>query len=156
MTLRMVWADRRQIDSQRRSTTFSSVANTSFRKPIRRSSFQICSMGFISGVYGGRKNNLMLSGSRRASDLCQAAPSQHSRIVSSEYRFESSWRKMLVHTVLQYGPYILGKLSNENCGRSARSITGIDLDVLRHPAELVSEFEFNADVAVFVDGDFVY
>ena len=78
VTLRMVWAERRQIHRQRRSTAFPNVANTSFRKPIRRSSFQICSTGFISGVYGGRKNNLMLSGRRRASDLCQAAPPQHS------------------------------------------------------------------------------
>ena len=78
VTLRMVWAERRQIHRQRRSTAFPNVANTSFRKPIRRSSFQICSTGFISGVYGGRKNNLMLSGSRRASDLCHAAPPQHS------------------------------------------------------------------------------
>ena len=44
-----------QIVSQSRSTTFSNVAKTSFRKPIIRSSFHICSIGFISGVYGGVK-----------------------------------------------------------------------------------------------------
>ena len=42
-----------QMISQSRSTTFSKVANTSLRKPVIRSSFHICSMGFISGVYGG-------------------------------------------------------------------------------------------------------
>ena len=53
VTLRMTSAVREQIAEQRRSTTLSSVRKTSFRKPIRRSSRQICSIGFISGVYGG-------------------------------------------------------------------------------------------------------
>ena len=52
VTLRMTSAVREQMAEQRRSTTFSSVGKTSFRKPIRRSSRQICSIGFISGVYG--------------------------------------------------------------------------------------------------------
>ncbi|MCI6375678.1 MAG: hypothetical protein MR821_10380, partial [Clostridiales bacterium] len=38
------------IVSQRRSTTFSNVENTSLQKPLVRNSRQICSMGFISGV----------------------------------------------------------------------------------------------------------
>ena len=36
--------------SHRRSTTFSKEANISLQKPLARSSFQICSIGFISGV----------------------------------------------------------------------------------------------------------
>ena len=53
VTLRMSSSVKEQIVAQRRSTTFSSVGKTSFRNPIRRSSRQICSIGFISGVYGG-------------------------------------------------------------------------------------------------------
>ena len=48
--LRMVSAVKSQIVSQSLRTTFSKVAKTSLRNPILRSSFQICSMGFISGV----------------------------------------------------------------------------------------------------------
>ena len=39
-----------QIVSHKRSTTLLRVANISFRKPRLRSSFHICSIGFISGV----------------------------------------------------------------------------------------------------------
>lgn len=53
VTLRMSSSVKEQIVAQRRSTTFLSVGKTSFRNPIRRSSRQICSIGFISGVYGG-------------------------------------------------------------------------------------------------------
>ena len=49
--LKMVLGVSEQMVSQRRSTTFSKVAKTSFRKPRFRISFQICSIGFISGVY---------------------------------------------------------------------------------------------------------
>ena len=51
--LEMTWTDREQLVSHKRSTTCSRVANISLRKPSLRISFQICSMGFISGVYGG-------------------------------------------------------------------------------------------------------
>ena len=51
--LEMTREDSEQMVSHKRSTTFSRVAKTSFRKPRLRISFQICSMGFISGVYGG-------------------------------------------------------------------------------------------------------
>ena len=47
------------IVSPRRSTTFSSVWKTSLRKPWVRSSRQICSIGFISGVYGGMFSNVI-------------------------------------------------------------------------------------------------
>ena len=40
--------------SYKRSTTFSRVAKISLRNPRFRISFQIYSMGFLSGVYGGR------------------------------------------------------------------------------------------------------
>ena len=92
-----------QMVSQSRSTTFSKVANTSLRKPVIRSSFQICSMGFISGVYGGMKNNSMFSGIWSLLDLCHAAPSQHSRIRSSGYCLDSSSRNMFIQVELQYG-----------------------------------------------------
>ena len=45
--------DKEQIVSHRQSTTFSNVAKTSLRNLRFRISFHICSMGFISGVYGG-------------------------------------------------------------------------------------------------------
>ena len=43
-----------QMVSYKRSTTFSRVAKISLRNPRFRISFQIYSMGFLSGVYGGR------------------------------------------------------------------------------------------------------
>ena len=69
-----------QMVSQRRSTTLSRVAKTSFRNPLKRISFQICSIGFISGVYGGMWKMDIFSGIFNAFDLCQAAPSQHKRM----------------------------------------------------------------------------
>ena len=69
-----------QIVSQRRSTTLLRVAKTSFRNPLKRISFQICSIGFISGVYGGMWKIEIFSGICNPLDLCQAAPSQHKRI----------------------------------------------------------------------------
>ena len=45
--LEMTLLVKEQIVSHKRSTTFSSVANTSLWKPRLRISFQICSMGFI-------------------------------------------------------------------------------------------------------------
>ena len=89
--------------SQSLSTTFSKVANISFRKPSLRSSFQICSIEFISGVYGGISKSSMFSGIWSDFDLCQIAPSQHNRIMSSGYCFDSSSRNTFMHTVLQDG-----------------------------------------------------
>ena len=63
------------MDLQRRSTTLSRVWNISFLNPTFLISFQICSMGFISGVYGGMKTILIFSGTIREFALCQAAPS---------------------------------------------------------------------------------
>ena len=51
-----------QMVSQRRFITSSSELNTSFLNPIERICFQICSMGFISGVYGGMERSCMFSG----------------------------------------------------------------------------------------------
>ena len=93
----MVSADNEQMDLQRRSTTLSIVWNTSFLKPTFLIPFQICSMGFISGVYGGIKAILMFSGTIKAFALCQAAPS-HTRIILS---FEYDSDKWLRNTFTQ-------------------------------------------------------
>ena len=53
----MVSLDKEQIVSQSLSTTFWSDLNTSFLKPRFLISFHICSIGFISGVYGGIKTS---------------------------------------------------------------------------------------------------
>ena len=82
-----------QMVSHRRSTTFSNVAKTSLRNPRFRISFQICSMGFISGVYGGMWKRIMFSGNCRPPDWCHAAPSQQSNMMSSEYRSDNSFQK---------------------------------------------------------------
>ena len=91
--LMIVFFERWRIVSQRRFTTFSNVAKTSFRKPCVRSSRQICSIGFISGVYGGIWNRTILSGSSNPADLCHAAPSQQRRIISSLYFSDSCFQK---------------------------------------------------------------
>ena len=101
--LRTISAERLLITSQRRSTTFSSVGKISFLKPIFLSSFQICSIGFISGVYGGMKTKRILSGTIRLVDLCQAAPSQHNTILSSGYFLDRRSKKAFIHAELQYG-----------------------------------------------------
>ena len=72
--LKMVLGVSEQIVSQRRSTTFSKVAKTSFRKPRFRISFQICSIGFISGVYGGIWKSTIFSGTSSVPDLCHTLP----------------------------------------------------------------------------------
>ena len=89
--------------SQRRFITSSSELNTSFLNPIERICFQICSMGFISGVYGGIERSCIFSGQRNAFDLCHAAPSHTNRIISSGYCSESFSRNILVHPVSQFG-----------------------------------------------------
>ena len=82
--LEMTWLDNLQMVSHKRSTTFSRVAKISLRNPRLRISFQICSMGFISGVYGGMWKRTIFSGNSRPADLCHAAPSQQSNMISSE------------------------------------------------------------------------
>ena len=71
----MVSLDNEQIVSQSLSTTFWSDLKTSFLKPCFLISFHICSIGFISGVYGGIKTSSIFSGILNEPDLCQAAPS---------------------------------------------------------------------------------
>jgi len=83
--LEIVSLDKEQITSHRRSTTFSSVAKTSLRKPRFRISFQICSIGFISGVYGGMWKRTIFSGNSSFADLCHTAPSQQSSMTSSAH-----------------------------------------------------------------------
>ena len=58
-------------------------------------------MGFISGVYGGMWKRTMFSGNSNPPDLCHAAPSQQSNIMSSEYCSDNFFRKIFMHTVLQ-------------------------------------------------------
>lgn len=79
--------------SHKRSTTLSREAKTSLRKPRLRISFQTCSIGFISGVYGGIWNRTILSGNSNPADLCHAAPSQQRRIISSLYFSDSCFKK---------------------------------------------------------------
>ena len=78
--LRTISHERLRIVSHKRSTTHSRVLKISFLNPMARSCFQICSMGFISGVYGGICNRVMFSGTINPFDLCQAAPSHTKRI----------------------------------------------------------------------------
>ena len=92
-----------QMVLQRRFITSSSELNTSFLNPIEWICFQICSMGFISGVYGGIERSCIFSGQRNAFDLCHAAPSHTNRIISSGYCSESFSRNILVHSVSQFG-----------------------------------------------------
>ncbi len=58
----MVSLDKEQIVTQSLMTTFSRDGNTSFLKPRFLISFHICSIGFISGVYGGIKINFIFFG----------------------------------------------------------------------------------------------
>ena len=71
--------------SHKRSITAESESNTSFLNPIERICFQICSIGFISGVYDGMERSCIFSGQRNVFDLCHAAPSYTNRIISSGY-----------------------------------------------------------------------
>ena len=89
--------------SHKRSITAESESNTSFLNPIERICFQICSIGFISGVYGVMERSCIFSGQRNAFDLCHAAPSHTNRIISSGYCSESFSRNILVHSVSQFG-----------------------------------------------------
>ena len=60
--------------SHKRSITAESESNTSFLNPIERICFQICSIGFISGAYGGMERSCIFSGQRNAFDLCHRIP----------------------------------------------------------------------------------
>ena len=71
--------------------------------PIFLISFQICSMGFISGVYGGIKTMLIFSGTIKVLALCQAAPSHTRIILSFEYDSDKWLRNTFMQLVLQYG-----------------------------------------------------
>ena len=101
--LEMTWLDNVQMVSHKRSTTFSRVAKISLRNPRLRISFQICSIGFISGVHGGIWKRTIFSGNSNPTDLCHAAPSQQSNMMSSEYCSDNCFRKIFMHAVLQYG-----------------------------------------------------
>lgn len=88
--------DNEHMISHKRSTTLSKEGKTSLRKPRLRISFQICSIGFISGVYGGIWNRTILSGNSNPADLCHAAPSQQRRIISSLYFSDSCFKKIFM------------------------------------------------------------
>ena len=89
--------------SHSRTTTSFRVSKISLRKPMVRSCFQICSIGFISGVYGGIGSSLTLEGTTRVFDLCHAAPSQTIKMVSFGYVSDNSFRNTFVHVVSQEG-----------------------------------------------------
>ena len=108
-------AVKEEIASQRGSTTLSRVAKISLWKPYLRTSFQIYSIGFISGVCGGMKNKWTFSWTRSEPALWQAASSQQRRrIMSSGISFVSASRKMFMQAVLlhwglaffNYFPYL--------------------------------------------------
>ncbi|BBM56408.1 hypothetical protein JMUB4039_0375 [Leptotrichia trevisanii] len=65
------------------STTALNVLNILLPNPICLIYFQICSMGFISGVYGGMCVIIMFPGLFKSFDLCHAAPSQTKIRISS-------------------------------------------------------------------------
>ena len=93
--------DREQIILHRRSTTLLRVWKIPFLKPRLRISFRICSIEFISGVYGGSGKISILVGISRPLDLCQTAPSATIRMKSYvlsvlfPYQFQ---KKTAVHT----------------------------------------------------------
>ena len=99
--LLMVSLDREQMVLQSLSITFWRVWNTSFLKPSFLISFHICSIGFISGVYGGIKIISILSGIFNEPDLCQAAPSHAKMILSlgnvSDNSFKATPHKALAN-----------------------------------------------------------
>ena len=92
-----------QIIEQGLSTTWFKVLNTSLLNPIERSCFQICSMGFISGAYGGMCSNDMFPVTLRPLDLCQEAPSHTGRMRSSGYALDNSSRNTFMQTVSHLG-----------------------------------------------------
>ena len=112
--------------SHKRSITAEGESNTSFLNPIERICFQICSIGFISGVYGGMERSCIFSGQRNAFDLCHAAPSHTNRIISSGYCSESFSRNILVHSVSQFG-IVKKKLSPLRGSTAPRLSTGCSL-----------------------------
>lgn len=106
-----------------RSITSESELNTSFLNPIERICFQICSMGFISGVYGGIDRSFIFSGQRNAFDLCQAAPSHTSSITSFGNCIESFSRNTFVQIVSQFA--LSGKSSLHSAALLHRMHNGI-------------------------------
>ena len=79
------------------------VTPESLLKPRFLISFHICSIGFISGVYGGIKISSIFSGILNEPDLCQAAPSHANMILSLGNVFDNSSKNTFIHSVLQYG-----------------------------------------------------
>ena len=61
------------------------LSKYSFANPAARISRHICSIGFISGVYGGIKSSLMFSGNFNSFDLCQLALSPIKNSISFGY-----------------------------------------------------------------------
>ena len=124
--LEMTLLDKEQMVSHKRSTTLSKVAKTSFRNPRLRISFQICSMGFISGVYGGMGKRIMFSGNSNPPDLCHAAPSQQSNIMLSEYCSDNFFRKIFIQTALLFlrpkGKRLRGMIPDRNNIRGKRQL----------------------------------
>ena len=73
------------------------------RTPICLTCFQICSMGFISGTYGGICVIMMFPEISKFFDLCHAAPSQAITTRSSSYLLDSSLTPLPLQTSYFYG-----------------------------------------------------
>ena len=99
----MISLVREQLVSQSLLMTSSRVWKHSFLKSSLRISFQVCSMGFISGVAGGRKNSWILDGISKWVVVCHDALSQTKRMMSSGKAFERSRKNKVMQTVLLYG-----------------------------------------------------
>ena len=85
------------------STTAFRLLNMMLPNPICLICFQICSMGFISGVYGGICVITIFSGIFSLFDLCHTAPS-HTKIKMSLQKYsDSSFKKTFMFSVLQFG-----------------------------------------------------
>ena len=85
------------------STTLLREEKHLFLKFSVRNSRRICSIGFISGVYGGMAKSLILSGIFSVFELCHDAPSQTNKITSSGYYFPNSDKNKFIHSVLHFG-----------------------------------------------------
>ena len=91
----MVWDESACMVLSRFSATASMVLKYLFANPAVRISRQICSIGFISGVYCGMNTSSMFLGVLMYFDLCHTALSQARRILSLGYLSDSFFIKAL-------------------------------------------------------------
>ena len=98
----MVSGERLQIVEQSLSTTLRAFERLHCEILLARSSFQICSIGFISGVYGGINTKRIFSGTINAFALCNVTPSHTKMILLFGYDIDKWSRNIFMHWVLQY------------------------------------------------------